>query len=517
MAGLHPRLRNPVSCRVAFILLMGSALVPAPAMGDRLDDVRARGVLVWGGDQEGGGPYVFPDPENPDRVIGFEVELADCLARRLGVRAEFFQADWATLPQFLDSGKIDVILNGYEWTPDRAAQMSASRPYYIYELQLLARENNRRIRGWGDLRRSGGEPRKRVGALGGSAAVLYLQKHFGEDIEIVEYDGNTNAMMQVGAGVDDATLQDLPIAIFYRDMPAGRGLSFIGEPVEPGRYVLFAQRGADRLVTAVNQAIETALHDGELKRIYSTWGLWNARQEELATVTPAPRAGKAIAGWDVVRRYGPVLGRAALTTVKLSVLAMPLAILTGIFIAIGRLYGPWPLRVLLTAYVEILRGTPVMLQLFVIFFLLPHVLPFHFSSFAAAIIGLAINYSAYEAEIYRAGLQAVPPGQMDAALALGMSRPTALRRILVPQAFRIVIPAVTNDFIALFKDTSICSVIAVTELTKQYNMLANSTGAILELAAMTAVLYLVMSYPLSLVAQRLERRLTRPRAVGAAV
>jgi polar amino acid transport system substrate-binding protein len=149
----------------------------------------------------------------------------------------------------------------------------------------------------------------------------------------------------------------------------------------------------------------------------------------------------------------------------------------------------------------------VMLQLFVLFFLLPQVLPFAFSPLVAAVLGLAINYSAYEAEIYRAGLQAIPVGQMHAALALGMSRRTALRRVIVPQALRIVVPPVTNDFIALFKDTSVCSVIAVTELTKQYNILANSTGAVVELAALTALLYLLMSYPLSVVAQRLERRM----------
>ena len=126
-------------------------------------------------------------------------------------------------------------------------------------------------------------------------------------------------------------------------------------------------------------------------------------------------------------------------------------------------------------------------------------------------LGLGINYSAYEAEIYRAGLRAVPVGQLEAALALGLSRGQALRRVVVPQAVRLVIPPVTNDFIALFKDTSLCSVITLVELTKQYNILANSTGTYLELAALTAILYLLMSYPLSLLARRLEGR--GPRAV----
>ena len=100
---------------------------------------------------------------------------------------------------------------------------------------------------------------------------------------------------------------------------------------------------------------------------------------------------------------------------------------------------------------------------------------------------MAVNYSAYEAEIYRAGLQAIPRGQMEAALSLGMSRWLALRRVIVPQATRIVIPPVTNDFIALFKDTAVCSVITVVELSKEYYIQARSTGAIVELGIVTAL------------------------------
>jgi His/Glu/Gln/Arg/opine family amino acid ABC transporter permease subunit len=144
----------------------------------------------------------------------------------------------------------------------------------------------------------------------------------------------------------------------------------------------------------------------------------------------------------------PVLLQSAGMTVFLSVVSFPLAILIGIGVAVGRLYGPWYVAKPLGGYVELLRGTPLMLQLYAIFFLLPKI-GLKVPALVAAISGLAINYSAYEAEIYRAGLQAIPRGQMEAALALGMTRSLAIRRILLPQAFRIVIPPVTNDFIAL--------------------------------------------------------------------
>jgi polar amino acid transport system substrate-binding protein len=189
-------------------------------------------------------------------------------------------------------------------------------------------------------------------------------------------------------------------------------------------------------------------------------------------------------------------------------------VLVGLAVAVGRTYGPPFLRPLLAAYVEFLRGTPLLLQLYAIYFLLPKIglaLP----ALAAAIAGLALNYSAYESEIYRAGLKAIPTGQFEAALSLGLSRWQALRHVVVPQAVRIVMPPVTSDFIALFKDTSVCSAITVIELTKRYSVLALSTGRIVELAAVTALLYLAMSWPLAILSRWFERRLERPAGPSA--
>jgi polar amino acid transport system substrate-binding protein len=204
---------------------------------------------------------------------------------------------------------------------------------------------------------------------------------------------------------------------------------------------------------------------------------------------------------------------AAWMTMKLSCLSMPLAILIGLLVAIGRLYGPRWLGIPLEAYVEFIRGTPLLLQLFVIYYVLPRYIGVAIPEFWAGILALGINYSAYEAENYRAGLLAIPRGQMEAALSLGMSTRTALRRIIVPQAMRIVIPPVTNDFIALFKDTSVCTMISIIELTGQYRKLFNDHPQwMLEFGVITAMLYLVMSYPLSLVARRMETRFKKVSA-----
>jgi polar amino acid transport system substrate-binding protein len=484
-------------------------IIVSEARADALDRVREQGVLRWGADQEGGGPYVYPSPDDPRKQAGFEVDLMELLAQQLGVRAEFRQCEWTNLPDLLRTASIEAVVNGYELTAARQQTMIATMPYYIYELQLMARRDDETIRSWDDLKAAGSR-RKKVGLLQGSGAETYVRNRFGSAVEIVGYTGSTDAMLEVQNGKLDATVQDLPPAIFYRDRYPK--LNFVGPPVGRGYYVIYLRPADVRLRDALTEGLGTLIQDGRLRAVYERYGLWNEAQEGLAqAAAPTLEQSTQLHGWAVIRRNWPLLRDAAAMTVCLTVLAMPLAITLGLLVALGRLYGPWPVRWLLACYVEVLRGTPLLLQLFTIFFILPG-LGISLDAFWAAILGLAINYSAYEAEIYRAGLMAIPVGQMEAALALGMSRRVALRRVIVPQAVRLVVPPVTNDFIALFKDTSVCSVITVVELTKQYNILANSTGAYLEMAAVTALLYLLMSYPLSLLARRLERR--APRVSG---
>ncbi|MEX2139507.1 MAG: ABC transporter permease subunit [Pirellulales bacterium] len=476
------------------------------ARADALDRIRDRGALVWGADKEGGAPFVFPDEDNPAVLRGFEVELADMLAdeltEQLGspIKAEFKQGQWENLPLMLD-GAIDVVLNGYELTPERERDYLCTRPYYLYGLQLMAPREGP-IHSWSDVRSQQPAP-WRAGALTGSAAYRHLERNFAGQVEVVGFDGNTNAMERVRSGALDFTLQDDCIAIFYADrFPE---LKFVGRPVDEGYYVALLSREEPRLHAALNQALSNIIRDGRLHELYDRWDMSGKAQMLALRDTGEIAAAPARSFGEILAANGTTLLAAAGMTVFLSMMSMPLAIAIGVLVAIGRLYGPrwlgWPLA----WYVEILRGTPLLLQLLALFYLLPK-LGVTLPALVAAIAGLAINYSAYEAEIYRAGMQAIPRGQMEAALALGMTRAQAVRRIILPQAFRIVIPPVTNDFIALFKDTSVCSVITVVELTKQYSILALSTGAIVELACITAVLYLLMSYPLSLVARYSERR-----------
>ena len=479
---------------------------------DTLDEIQERGALRWGGDASGGGPYIFHGSEN--QLTGFEFELAQYIANQLGVRSEYVNWEWENLPLILDRGTIDVVLNGYEWSEERERLWSSTTPYYIYKLQLMARTNDDSIRAWDDLRVPAGQERKRVGVLQGSAAERYVEKEFGDAVELKKYPEVTSVMGLVQQGQLDATVQDVPIAIHYG--PEFPGLRSVGQPEAPGYYVGFVRAGDERLRQRLNAAIASAIQDGTLRRLYEKYGIWNDDQQRLAEVAQnwPPVVAAASSRWANMAHYAGLLLRAAWTTIKLSFLSMPLAMLLGLIVAIGRLYGPAWVRWPLEAYVEFLRGTPLLLATFRDLLRAAAIHRRSASpSFGPACWDWRINYSAYEAENYRAGLLAIPRGQMEAALSLGMSTPTALRRIIVPQAVRIVIPPVTNDFIALFKDTSVCSMIAVTELTGMYRFLFQSHPRLmLEFGLMTALLYLLMSYPLSLVARRMETRFKKVSA-----
>src|SRR5262249_39095374 len=159
-------------------------------------DLIAPGKLVWCGDQEGGGPYVYPAEDDPNRVVGFEVELAEKIAAHVGVRATFFQGQWDKMPELLRTRKCDIVLNGYEWVPSRLETMEASIPYYVYGLQLLSRVGGDVVT-WADLERPGPLGKRKVGVLTGSAAEKYLATRLGDRVEIASYDGSTDAMREV--------------------------------------------------------------------------------------------------------------------------------------------------------------------------------------------------------------------------------------------------------------------------------------------------------------------------------
>ncbi len=465
--------------------------------GTALQEIRNRGVLRWGADAEGGAPYVYPNPQRPERLIGFEYELAEALAAQLGLRAQMVQNQWDQLIPALERGNFDLLLNGLELTPENQQRIALSRPYYVYAQQIVTRRDAKGLEHFQELTGHA------VGVLSSSAAQRLLETCAGVQMKI--YPGNVESFNDLKAGRLEAVLLDLPIALHYAQPDLALKLS--GAPFAQGYYAIGIRRGDTELLGAVNRALLRLLSDGTLERIYRKYGIWDEHQQCLKDYRPeVVTRNERVSTLKAWPKYLPLLLRGAVTTVELSVLSMGLAVVAGLVIVLTRLYAGVPLSWLAKAYVEVIRGTPLLIQLFLIYYGLPQIgIKLH--AFWAAILGLGLNYAASESENYRAGIQSIPRGQTEAALALGMGRWKTLRHVVLPQAARVVIPPVTNDFIAMFKDSSIVSVITMVELTKVYGMLANSTYDYIGLGLMTAGIYFGLSYPASILAQRLEKRL----------
>lgn len=212
--------------------------------------------------------------------------------------------------------------------------------------------------------------------------------------------------------------------------------------------------------------------------------------------------------------YLPDLLRGALTSVELTFSILALALPFGLLLAIARIGRARLPRALASVYIEVIRGTPALLQLFYIYFVLP-AFGIRFAPFTAGVIGLSINYSAYLAEVYRAGIEAVPKSQIEAAKALGLSGRQTMRLIVLPQAIRIVVPPLGNYAISLFKDTSLVSIVTVKELMFTGQIVSSTNFQYVTIFTLIGALYLAFSWPSALVVHWLERKMGTPRKANA--
>ena len=472
-------------------------------------------ILRWGGDAEGGAPFMEASPEDPTKLVGFDVEIAELVARELGRTPQFVQVAFAQLDQSAIRGDFDIGLCGIEDTPARRSMVAASVPYYEFREVLTVRESDKdRFQSLADLRG------RRIATLGGTIAYEILLKAEEEHgVTAVSYDDDVHPYSDLLLGRVDAVLLDNVLA--ERSMRRNTGLYTQPAAVEVGHYVVITAPGNLELRDRVDEILRAAMADGRLEEIFRKWNVWNDDQPALYTrvlaaasdVVAEPAAARPSrptrpTRYELTLQYLPSLFEAALITLALSCLSMALAVTLGIAIATGRVYGGPLTRAVLTGYVELMRGTPVLLQLFVIYYGIAAMI--RLPAFVAAFLGLGLNYAAYESEIYRSALEAVPRGQLEASRILGFSRMQILRLIRGPQAFRLALAPMTNDFVALLKDSSLVSVLTVVELTKRTQIFAANIGSWVIPGILCAALYLAMSLPLGHLARRLEMRWKAP-------
>ena len=210
--------------------------------------------------------------------------------------------------------------------------------------------------------------------------------------------------------------------------------------------------------------------------------------------------------FDLIINSFPLLLLGAGVTVKITLMSVAVGVVIGLFVGIARISSFRLLRFLAAVYVDFFRGTPLLVQIFLIYFAIPMITGQRMDPFVAAISACGINSGAYVAEIFRAGIQSIDAGQMEAGRSLGMSWMQTMRYIIVPQAFKRVIPPLGNEFIALLKDSSLVSVIGFEELTRRGQLIIARTYGSLEIWFSVAIIYLVMTLSISRFVAYLEKR-----------
>jgi len=266
---------------VAASMIAGCGASPAPSTAtvasgstkrdDSLERVKKAGVLEWGADVVGGVPYVYEDPKHPGQYIGFEKEIAEEVARALGVQLKLVIKAWDTLIPELQRGSYEMAMNGIEDTADRGKIVEFSTPYYVYSQQLTVRKTTKGVKDLDDLRG------RKVGTLSGTAAEDLLRQHAG--IEVVINPEIIYSYRDLAEGKVDAVLLDKPIAVAYG--ASNPRLKNVGDSFQEGHYVIAFRKGDETLRQAVNAALDEMKRNGKLKAIYAKYGIMDAHQAKI--------------------------------------------------------------------------------------------------------------------------------------------------------------------------------------------------------------------------------------------
>ena len=209
---------------------------------------------------------------------------------------------------------------------------------------------------------------------------------------------------------------------------------------------------------------------------------------------------------SIITENLPLLLKGAGITLEITALSVGLGLLIGMFVGVAKLSDNRLIRGLASVYVDCIRGTPLLVQIFLVYFALPQIIGHRIDPFVAAVGACSINSGAYVAEIFRAGIQSIDKGQMEASRALGLNWFQAMRFVIMPQAFKRIIPPLGNEFIAMLKDSSLVSVIGFEELTRSGQLIIAQTYGSFEIWTSVAIIYLAMTLTISQFVAFLERK-----------
>lgn len=466
-------------------------------------------------------PFSTTDAEG--RLVGFDADIATEVARRLGRAPVLVQTEWAGIQAGLQSGKFDLICGSMAITPDRLERMHFSLPYYVSGAQVFAREGLRSLEG------------KRIGVTEDSTYARYIAEHPGEfpNTRVLRYGSEAEIVAAMNTGKIDAFVSDLIVGGFYIARGGAAEITPYGGLLYREAVGIAARLDSPGLVHRVNRALFSMITDGTYGEIYNRWvgadpdlgvlfASWGEWTGEIPPVAGAGTSGTGAGnGEESAAEFAtetvemvPILAEGAVLTIKLSLITALAALFTGSALGVATASRSVLASSLARGYIWVVRGTPLLVQLFISYFVVATMVNRAVGSeavgaFGAALIALVANTTAYNAETVRGGIGSVPGGQWDAAASLGMARGRIMRRIILPQAFRNTVASLGNNLVVLIKDTSLVGAITLVELTYSARNVVFQSGQAFLPFFLAAGFYLVIITVVTLAVKGWEKRMGR--------
>lgn len=442
-------------------------------------------------------PFSFHD-ERSGELTGYDVDVARAVGEKLGRPVEFVEIPWDAIFAGLDAERFDVVANQVTITPERKAKYDLSKPYAVGEGVIVTRADDHSIHTLADVR-------GKVAAENATSNWSQIARDAGARVETVE--GFTQSITLLSQGRVDVVINDSIAVYAYLAStgdPAVKIAGTTGARSEQG----FAARKNSGLLPELDKALDQLAADGTLTRISEKY------LKADASGTQKPQAGQGNSGPGrsntqlVLDNLWP-MARAMLTvTLPLTAISFAFGLVIALGVALARMSDRRVLSGLARIYISIVRGTPLLLQLFLIFFALPE-FGVKISPFPAAVIAFSLNVGGYAAEIIRSSILSIPRGQWEAASSLGMSYSTTLWRVVIPQANRVAVPPLSNTLISLVKDTSLASAILVTDVMRTAQVAAAPTFQFFTLYVTAGVYYWIVCMVMSVAQDRVEERLAK--------
>lgn len=437
-------------------------------------------------------PFEFQDSNN--EFTGIDVDLLKEAAKMQGFNIEMKFIGFSAAVQAVENHQADAMIAGMTITPEREKSFDFSTPYFESGIQLAVKKGNDKIQSYKDLKG------KKVGVKVGTESADYIMNHKDEyGYTVKQFDTADQLYDAVKVNAVDAIMDDYPV-IGYA-ISQGQALQTPIKRVTGGKYGFAVKKGQNpELIEMFNEALAEMKRTGKYDQIVNKY-----IKDGSATAEKGDSVSeKGIIG-ILKNNYGVLLS-GLLKTIELALLSFAFALILGVIVGLMAVSHIKGLRVFASVYVDIIRGIPMMVLAFFIFFGLPQLIGFTIPDFTAGVITLTLNASAYLAEIVRGGINAVPTGQMEAARSLGLPYSKTMQKIILPQAIKIMLPSFVNQFVISLKDTTLISVIGVVELLQTGKIIVARTLQSADVYFIIAVMYLIVITALTKFAKVLEKK-----------